>query len=252
MSEQNYIVVISGGIIRQGTLFCDILSKDEFDRIMNTYEKFYSSDYNGCKSPIIKDKSINEIKNIIKNAIEKSNNDIIEDNNSIEDDDKKKIKKSRYIEESDNLYNFKITEFKQLLTKEFNFKNFNSFNRKEKEIKVKNENDDDKKEKNVIKKKEESDSSDEEKKPKKVIKKKTEKEDEVVKEPKKTETKKSETKKAETKKSESKKAETKKEDSKKNTGKIQVKKNVKTIDSDSDESDNVAIINETDSGEESD
>ena len=140
MTEKNIIAIVCGGIIKQGTLFVNVLSKDEFDKTVPTYEMFFSPEYNGWKSPNIKDKNIKEIQDIILNAIKKSDASITEDNNSVkEEDDKSKAKKSRFIEGSDHLYNFKITEFKQLLIKEFGFKQFSSFNKQEKEIKIKEE-----------------------------------------------------------------------------------------------------------------
>ena len=55
---------------------------------------------------------------------------------SKEDDEKIKTRKSRFIGESEHLFNFKITEFKQLLIKVIGFKQFSSFNKQEKEIKL--------------------------------------------------------------------------------------------------------------------
>ena len=65
MTEKNIIIVINGGIIKQGSLFVKVLSKEEFDRTMSTFEIYFSSKYNGWKSPIIKDKSIKELQDII-------------------------------------------------------------------------------------------------------------------------------------------------------------------------------------------
>jgi hypothetical protein len=323
MAEKNVIAIVCGGVIKQGTLFVDILSKEDFDKTVPTFEKFYSPEYNGWKSPVIKDKTIVEIKEIILKAIEKSNENITEENNSIkEDDDKTKNKKSRFIEGSDNLYNFKITEFKQLLIKELNFKQFSSFNKQEKEIKLKDcetdvikeiktdvkndinvkvkDSSDDEKivetktvKKIVIKKKKPEETvdeivkvsdSDNEKKintiKKKTIAKNDDSSDDEKVETKKPETKKPETKKPETKKTEIKKTETKKPETKITETKItetkkpeikkvevsktpvkgkkgkndsasneviKVKPIVKTIDSDSDDSLNVAINTGNDS-----
>ena len=132
MSEKNIIAIACAGIMKQGTLFVDIYSKDKFDQIVPSIEIFYSPECNIWKSPIIKDNTIEEIRNIINKAIEKSNDEITEENSIKEDDDKSKVKKSRFIEGSENLYNFKITEFKQLLAKEFGFKQFSSVNKQEK------------------------------------------------------------------------------------------------------------------------
>lgn len=134
MSEENVIVIIAGGIMRQGTLFVDVMSKSDFHKTTQYYEKYYSPEYNGCKSPVI-NKSIQEIRNIIKNVIEKSDEEVTEDNKSIQEDSKKKVKKSRFIDGTEFSYNFKIQEFKKLISSEFNFQYFNSFNRKEKNVK---------------------------------------------------------------------------------------------------------------------
>jgi hypothetical protein len=152
------IVLVSGGGLKQGTVHIDVLTVDEFRDSLSSYEKFYSEAYIGWKSPVIKDHSIQEIRNIIKKIIEKSNDDISEENKSIKDDDEKtKDKKSRFIEDSDYLYNFNITKIKQLLMKEFDFKNYTSFNKKEKEVKIKNIDNEAEKPVKVIKKKSKKD-----------------------------------------------------------------------------------------------
>ena len=152
------IVLVSGGGLKQGTVHIDVMTVDEFRDSLSSYEKFYSQAYIGWKSPVIKDHSIQEIRNIIKKIIEKSNDDISEENKSIkDDDDKQKDKKSRFIEDSDYLYNFNITKIKQLLMKEFDFKNYTSFNKKEKEVKIKNTDNDAEKPVKVIKKKSKKD-----------------------------------------------------------------------------------------------
>ena len=60
MTEKNIIAIVCGGVIKQGTLFVNILSKEDFDKTMPTFEIFFSPEYNGWKSPVIKDKNITE------------------------------------------------------------------------------------------------------------------------------------------------------------------------------------------------
>ena len=150
---------------------------------MPTLEIYFSPEYNGWKSPIIKDKNIKEIQDIISKAITKSDEEIKEDNNSVkEDDDKSKAKKSRFIEGSDHLYNFKITEFKQLLIKELGFKKFSSFNKQEKEIKLKEDKPkDDKQKENLTEDnaKDDSDNENVKSKPSKTVLKKNKPEKDV-------------------------------------------------------------------------
>ena len=130
-----FIVLVSGGVIKQGTVNINVLTQEEFKDSLELYERFYSRGYIGWSSPIIKEMSIQEIKNNIKKVIGKSNDETCEENKSIKEDDDNdsKEKKSRFIEDSDYLYNFNITKIKQLLMKEFDFKSYTCFNKKEKE-----------------------------------------------------------------------------------------------------------------------
>jgi hypothetical protein len=136
MTDKNIFFIVSGGsVIKQNIVWWNVLSKEDFDKSMPTLEIYFSSDYNGTKSPII-NKSIDEIKNIILKTIQKSEEDINNENDSKNDDDKTKVKKSRYIDGCEYHHFFKITEFKQLMMKELGFKQYSSFNKKEKEIKT--------------------------------------------------------------------------------------------------------------------
>ena len=65
MSEQNIISVVSGGIMTKGVVCVKVQNKKDFEKTLPNFEEYYSDNYNGWKSPIIKDLTIEIIKDRI-------------------------------------------------------------------------------------------------------------------------------------------------------------------------------------------